>query len=233
MRIPQEGSWTFQSSEIADGFDEHVQGQLPWYSLATQIAAHIGRHYIPVGGRVYDIGAATGNIGNALRETLDSRSAQLIAIDNSDAMRAAYKGPGEFIVADAVSFPYQPFDFGVVFLTAMFFPFASRRAWFNRLQDALRPGGALLIFDKTEPLGGYAGTVIYRLGLANKIASGVPADEILQKEMSLAGVQRPLAPCELPKNFVEVFRLGDFAGWLIEASPVNPSGGSSASGAVL
>ena len=40
-------------------------------------------------------------------------------------------------------------------------------------------------------------------------------DEIIAKELSLAGVQRPLSEEELP-GFTPVFRFGDFAGWLYE-----------------
>ena len=51
--------------------------------------------------------------------------------------------------------------------------------------------------------------------LAGKVAAGVNAREVLAKELSLAGVQRPLAQHELP-GAVEIFRFGDFAGWIIE-----------------
>ncbi|WP_321900045.1 hypothetical protein, partial [Paraburkholderia heleia] len=43
----------------------HVHEQLPWYDLATETVVHFARHYIPNGGRVYDIGCATGNVGRA------------------------------------------------------------------------------------------------------------------------------------------------------------------------
>lgn len=36
------------------------------------------------------------------------------------------------------------------------------------------------------------------------------------KEISLGGVQRPVSPRELGPRAVEFFRLGDFAGWIIE-----------------
>lgn len=39
---------------------------------------------------------------------------------------------------------------------------------------------------------------------------------MMRKELSLSGVQRPLYKGELGSDAVEVFRFGDFAGWLIE-----------------
>jgi hypothetical protein len=79
----------------------------------------------------------------------------------------------------------------------------------------LRPGGAIIIFDKCEPASGYVATVLWRLALAGKAAAGVEAKEILAKELSLGGVQRPISPRELDPA-TEIFRFGDFAGWVIE-----------------
>jgi hypothetical protein len=54
--------WTFKNANVAQNFDQHVREQLPWYELATAIATHFGRHYMPENGLMYDLGASTGNI---------------------------------------------------------------------------------------------------------------------------------------------------------------------------
>lgn len=215
MKIPEE--WTFKHSEIAEGFDRHVREQLPWYDLTTGIVAHVARHYIPQGGLVYDIGASTGNIGNAIKDTLDKREAKLVAIDNSDEMAEIYSGPGEIVTADALEYEFEPFDFAVAFLALMFFPVSRRRQWVLSLVSKIKPGGAILIFDKCSPGSGYASTVLSRLALASKRAAGVSSEEIIEKELSLAGVQRPIDWMSvIPASSVNIFRFGDFAGWLIE-----------------
>jgi tRNA (cmo5U34)-methyltransferase len=211
MKIPRD--WTFKTSEIANGFDRHVREQLPWYELTTGIVSHVARHYIPHGGMVYDIGASTGNIGRAIADTLTARGARLVAIDNAESMRAKYRAPGEFTIADAATFDFQPHDLSVCFLCLMFIPPAARVGFIRRVRANLNPGGALLVFDKTESPSGYAAAVLSRLALAGKVAAGVDAKEILQKEMSLAGIQRPLMKHET-EGGVEIFRFGDFAGWL-------------------
>jgi tRNA (cmo5U34)-methyltransferase len=213
MTIPRD--WTFQTSDVANEFDQHVREQLPWYDLTTGVVAHVARHYIPEGGRVYDIGASTGNIGAALADTLISRRAEFVPIDNSAAMADIYRGPGDLIVADAADFDYQPFDLAVLFLCLMFVPPSKREGFVSRLRDRLRPGGAIIIFDKCEPATGYVATVLWRLALAGKAAAGVDAREILAKELSLGGVQRPINPQEIAPS-TEIFRFGDFAGWVIE-----------------
>jgi tRNA (cmo5U34)-methyltransferase len=211
-------NWTFRDEGVAAGFERHVREQLPWYDLATGAVAHVGRHYIPTGGLVYDIGASTGNIGRALEATLDTRGAILCPIEASAEMAARYSGPqrGRLIVGDARSIAYEPFDLAVMFLTLMFIPVADRQELILRLRCRCRPGGAIVIFDKTEAARGYAATVIWRLALAGKVASGVSAEDIIAKELSLGGVQRPINPAMLGADALEFFRFGEFAGWLIE-----------------
>jgi tRNA (cmo5U34)-methyltransferase len=213
-------NWTFDDQAVAAGFERHVREQLPFYEMATGAIAHIARHYIPAGGLVYDLGAATGNIGRALAPTLAARNAILIAVEPSAEMAALYSGPpetGELVVERAERIKFQPFDVAIAFLTLMFVAPAERRPLLDRLVCAARTGGAIIIFDKCEAEFGYPGTVLWRLALAGKLAAGVDPAEIVAKELSLSGVQRPISPrMLLPGHAVEFFRFGEFAGWLIE-----------------
>lgn len=214
------GDWTFQTAEIARGFDAHVREQLPWYDLATGAVAHIARHYIPNGGLVYDIGASTGNIGRAIAETIAARNARFVAIESSAEMVREYSGPGTIHHADAMAFPYEPFDVGIVFLVLMFLPAGERKGFIRQMCDKIRPGGALIVFDKTVGPSGYLSTVLHRLTIAGKVATGSQPGSIIEKELSLVGVQRPLSrsfmDTAVSPSPVEVFRFGEFAGWVIE-----------------
>ena len=76
-----------------------------------------------------------------------------------------------------------------------------------------------IVCSKAEtfiPIGGYASTVFYRLTLAGKKASGTNSDEIIEKELSLSGVQRPITEDQLAGEFINWFKFGDFSGYLIE-----------------
>jgi tRNA (cmo5U34)-methyltransferase len=212
--IPQ--NWTFETDDVARGFERHVREQLPWYEIATGAVAHIARHYVPEDGVVLDLGASTGNIGRALAPTLEVRNARLIAVERAESMRAQYRGPGEFVAEDLRKYQPPPCDLAIAFLCLMFLPLMDRRTLIARLREALRPGGAIILFDRMEALSGYPATILSRLTLAGKMASGVDPREIVEKELSLMGVQRPLRRAELPDEAVEVFRFGEFAGWLIE-----------------
>jgi len=212
-------NWTFEDEKVAAGFDRHVREQLPFYDMATGAIAHLGRHYIPQGGLVYDIGASTGNIARAIGPTLADRNATYVGIESSRQMVDRWNGPGHVVHADALGFDFKPYDFAVLFLVVMFMPVAERSAWLKNLIAKMRPGGALVLFDKVLPEMGYPGTVMRRLTLAGKVAAGTSAEEIVAKELSLGGVQRPISShllANMPGRPVEFLRFGEFAGWFIE-----------------
>ena len=224
MQIPE--NWSFKSDDIAAAFDAHVREQLPWYELATGVVVHFARHYIAEDGVVIDVGASTGNVARALAETLDQRSAHLYAIDNSAEMIARYAGPGTAEQGDVRSYDFasRAPDLIVAFLVLMFVPPAVRSNVIARMKAALRPGGAIIVFDKREPIAGEVGQITYRLTLAAKYENGAKAEDVIRKELSLAGVQRPLEAGELA-GFVEVFRFGDFSGWVYSAPKVRSQPG--------
>ncbi len=217
LAVPGAGDWTFKDRNVADNFDQHVREQLPWYDLATGIVAHVGRSYLPQNGVMYDIGASTGNVTRCLSHEITSRKVEAISIDNSESMEANCRGLGAFVVADARTHSYRKFHFGVCFLTLMFLPVEDQRTLLDKLVKNIAEGGALLIFDKTEAANGYVGTVMQRLTLAGKMAQGASYEDVVKKELSLSGVQRPINPQALLTRHgaVEIFRFGEFAGWLI------------------
>lgn len=214
-------NWTFEDAKVADAFQRHVRLQLPWYDLATGAVAHIARHYIPLGGRVYDIGASVGNIGNCIGRVLTERKADFVAIESSAEMANVYRGPDKLVVADAMTYKFEEFDCAILFLTVMFMPVATRLSWLKKLVDKIKPGGAIIIFDKFLPPPGnpYVGTILRRLTLAGKVSTGTPSDEIIAKELSIGGVQRPLEHqhfADLGTRAHRVFQFGEFAGYVIE-----------------
>jgi tRNA (cmo5U34)-methyltransferase len=213
MEIPQD--WTFKTDGVASGFDKHVREQLPWYDLMSGAVAHIARHYLPEGGVLLDIGGSTGNLGRNMEGVLTTRGASYIAVDNSPHMASVYSGPGELQIADIRTMEVPEHDVAVMFLVLMFIEPRLRREIIAKVEKKTRKGGILIIVDKLASVGGYLGTVMSRLTLAGKKASGCSGDEIIAKELSLAGVQRPMAFEELG-YYQEVFRFGEFFGCVRE-----------------
>lgn len=215
-------NWTFKTPGAAAAFDAHVREQLPWYEIATGAVLHIARSYVPESGKIVDVGASTGNIGRALAPLITARNALFLPIDNSPAMAKLYDGPGTLAIQDVTQLDFANIrpDLIVCFLSLMFVPVKEReRLLRERMKRYLEPGGAIIVVDKIQPHGGYVGTVNYRLTLAAKYEAGAKPDEIIAKELSIAGVQRPMAAEELD-GFVEFFRFGDFAGYVWERGHV-------------
>ena len=194
-------NWTFNDVKVASNFDDHVREQLPWYDMVSSAIAQIANHYIPEQGTVYD-----------------ERNVDFIPIEKSQQMADMYTGDSPVIVADATEHSFQEFDFGVMFLTMMFIPPHRRNLLLDRMMDSLRDDGALVIVEKTIPTGGYVSTVLSRLTLRAKMQSGAKPDDIIKKELSLSGVQRPINPETLFSSYkyTEFFRYGEFGGYIIE-----------------
>lgn len=214
MKIPND--WTFKNKGVAQEFDTHVRESLPWYDLVSGAVAHTVRHYLPDNGLMYDIGASTGNIGKLLDESLTARRAQLVSIENASEMAEHFEAQGILEIADCTTYNYQPFDVATIFLLLMFLTMEQRQSLLDNLITKCRKGGAIIIVDKIEAKANYIGTINRRLTLAGKVATGVSAEQIIAKELSLAGIQRPLQDNELPNTAEQFFRFGEFAGWIIE-----------------
>ncbi len=123
---------------------------------------------------------------------------------------------GKLEVADALTYDFQMYDFAILFLVLMFLPICERKQFVMKLRSLIKPGGALVIVDKIITPPGYAGTCLRRMAMKWKLDAGANESEIVRKELSLAGYQRPLNPEMFRPFAVEWFRFGEFAGWLIE-----------------
>lgn len=213
--------WSFQAADVARTFDVHVREQLPWYDLATAAIAFLARYYIQFDTRVYDLGCATGNVGRAIASTLTDRCASLTAIDNSAEMLEQYSAPGIATLGDIETYEYEPYSLAVSFLTIQFVPVSRRAALLERLLSRALPGGVLIILERWLSGAGAdadADAALYRLTLDAKLRAGASAEEIMTKELSLVGVQRPLDPTLLQSQryrVTEVFRFGHFASYIL------------------
>jgi tRNA (cmo5U34)-methyltransferase len=102
----------------------------------------------------------------------------------------------------------------------MFIRPSERRRVFELLKRKVKSGGALVVVDKFEGNGGYADTVMRRMTMRQKLASGETAKNIIDKELSLSGIQRPLGV-----EFAEgdrFFQIGEFQGIIFSHTMDNP-----------
>lgn len=219
MDIPK--SWTFKTQAVAADFNNHVVEQLPWYPMITDLVCHIAASYLPNDGKLIDLGASTGSITAHLKQTINDRHINAISVDNSEAMRGHFRGVGRYIVANVVTAiddcELKNYDVAVLMLLVMFIPYRHRATFLRRLIHNGNRGGAVVVVDKITPSDGYLGQVITKMTLKNKIESGVDANEIIKKELSLTGIQRPSDDDLYTSNgFKRWFQVGDFSGYVLE-----------------
>lgn len=213
--------WTFKN--FADDFDGHVREQLPWYDLVTEAVVFIAKNYIPQGGQVYDIGCSTGNITKKLLPTIIERKATICGIDNEKSMLNRYKKsfkdkklPVSAKVSDAQHYIYSNFDVAIVFLTAMFIPKEEQERLFFNLYQHINEGGCIIVVDKVNDSGGYVATVLKRLAMHFKLLNGADSADIIDKELRLSGIQRPIDEQDFSGKVTQFFQMGEFKGWIIE-----------------
>jgi tRNA (cmo5U34)-methyltransferase len=216
-------SWTFDSKEIAETFDAHVREQLPWYELVTEAVTYIIRNYLPHRGVVVDIGASTGNMVHKIAPLVSERLGEIIAIEKSasmcDVLRNKYAKKNDWIHVkemDITKTIMPKGDVYIMFLTMMFIPVEHRKALINSMRANCKRGGVIVVVDKVCDHQGYFSTVLKRLTMHFKLQQGAKPEDVLTKEMSLAGIQIPIDPAILGDEAKQFFRMGEFAGWVIE-----------------
>lgn len=154
-------------------------------------------------------------MGRILEPVLQACGAHLIALEKSEAMANLYKAPGDLLRISATDYRFKPCDLIICFLTLMFIHDPAREELIDRLYSSLKRGGAMIIVDKVT-YDGYPATIMHRLTLFCKTLTQTPPDQIMNKELSLSGVQRPLNTDHLSRyQPFEFFRFGEFAGWII------------------
>jgi tRNA (cmo5U34)-methyltransferase len=205
----------FSGEMIGNNFNSHVREQLPFYEMLTNAVTMIVRNYLPENGLVYDIGASTGNITANLKDFAISRNAKVESIERSEEMSKTWNGYGVIHTANAKDFDYKKFDVCICFLVLMFLSIEERKELLIKLKSQLKEGGIIIIVDKLLVDGGYFGTVMRRLTLDWKLKNGATPEQIITKELSLSGVQRPMTEDELIGGR-EFFKFGEFVGWVIE-----------------
>jgi len=191
--------WRF-AGNAAHHFDEHAARSIPTYSLGHELIATLSDFFVRPGGRVYDIGCSTGALTALLAER--HPSATIIGLDAEPDMtaiarlRLARASGVEILDADATEHDYLPADLVVAYYTLQFVPVERRRALLARIAAALRPGGALIMFEKTLAATGRVQDALTQAYADYKLGRGYSPAEVAAKTVSLRGVLTPLTATE-------------------------------------
>lgn len=191
--------WRF-SGAAAHHFDDHAARSIPAYELGHELVAALSDFFVRPGGRVYDIGCSTG----ALTARLAARhpSAAVVGLDAEPDMTAVARlrladvPNTEILDADATAHGFLLADLVVAHYSLQFVPVERRPPLLARVAGALRPGGALVVFEKTFAASGRLQDLLAQAYADHKLTRGHTAEQVAAKTRSLRGVLTPLTVAE-------------------------------------
>lgn len=198
--VPGE-AWSF-AGPVADHFDTHVARSVPQYAAGHRIITTLAGHFLPPGGTLYDVGCSTGALLAALDTAHQGREVRLIGVDaEPDMVRVARRrftdrADVTIVQADVRALEWRPADVIVAHYCVQFTPVADRPALLAAMHAALRPGGALLWFEKTLAPTPQLQDVMGQAYADHKLSEGYEPAEVLAKARSLRGVLAPLTSAD-------------------------------------
>lgn len=193
------GSWTF-AGEVPRVFGEHVRHSVPLYDIGHDLVCDLATSFLGRAGRGvgYELGCATGELLRRLAtHSPVHASAHWIGVDSEEGMTAAARQRCagldniDLIHGDLTTLTYEACDFVVAYLTLHFIPMDQRVAVIQRIYDALRPGGAVFLFEKVLAANAQLEDLFSTLHYRWKRSAGLSPDEILNKKDSLMGILKP------------------------------------------
>jgi len=172
--LPGDQNFRFDNT-VAEVFDDMLERSVPGYRQVSEMSCTILARYLKPGDLIYDLGCSTGTTLVELATRLDLAGLRFIGLDNSPAMlakarlkaeRAGLADRIDFREVDLTSAHLEPAGAVVMNYTLQFIAPDRRQAFLARLHRALRPGGVLILSEKTvsaDPApNGYTETEIAR-----------------------------------------------------------------------
>ncbi len=146
------------NDRVVEVFDDMLERSIPFYDQVIEGAANILSRFLKDGDSVVDLGCSTGTALIRLSRLLKSNTLHFTGIDSSHAMLEKAKLKAElYSKSDCFSFLEQDIttldlpDTGAFILnyTLQFIRPLQRKDFVQRLYNNLRPGGVLVLSEKT------------------------------------------------------------------------------------
>lgn len=189
-------SFVFDES-VADVFEDMIRRSVPGYAMTLSLMPLIAQRYAQAGTRCYDLGCSLGAGMIALEKGLGDTGAQLVGIDNSSPMldrcranleKSAIRAPFELHCQDIQEATVENASIVVVNFTLQFIPKGQRTPLAQKIYDALKPGGILLLSEKVNFKDDRVQTTLFDLHHDFKRSQGYTDLEISQKRAAIEDV---------------------------------------------
>jgi len=146
------------SNRVVEVFDDMLDRSIPFYSeVIKACGALLDKHLVP-GDTIYDLGSSTGNTLLELSRILNCNNLHYIGIDNSSAMLEKARLKAElyskqeqfsFFEEDILFFNRDNAGAVILHYTLQFIRPPARAKTIQQIYDSMRPGGVLLLSEKT------------------------------------------------------------------------------------
>lgn len=197
----ENANWRFRG-DVVDKFDEHVSKSVPLYAEGHELICQISDYFVKDGSTCYELGCSTGSLTLKLAERNKHREgARFVGIDSEQDMigRAQEKQRElgvkntDFVVDDIVTAEFEPCDLVASYYCVQFIRPSVRQDVIDKVYNALKWGGAFLLFEKVRANDARFQDIMSGLYVDYKLARGYSAEEVVGKARSLKGVLEPFS----------------------------------------
>ena len=217
--------------KVADVFDDMLNRSVPCYRMVIEMVTDILEKFLQPGDHVFDLGCSTGETLLELARKLNPLQLEFTGIDNSPAMieKAIHKAE-MFSLDTNLEFKEEnitaiklPANTGAVIMnyTLQFVNRDKRKEFLSTIYKALRPGGILIISEKTISPKQQTNRAYVDFYLKFKRRNGYSETEISRKRQALENVLVPFsikdnmnllseAGFQTPETFFQWFNFTSF-----------------------
>ena len=192
------GAWAFDRS-VSTVFADMLARSIPGYETMRKITTEIGMEFVKKETDIVDLGASHGQAIEPFLRTFGAHN-RYVAVEPSEAMRAklsdrlaGYHSIVRILDTDLRDrYPHVDASLTLCVLTLIFIPINYRQRILRSIYESTRPGGALILVEKTIGDNGITDKLMVDHYHALKHAQGYSWEEINAKAKSMEGVQVPV-----------------------------------------
>jgi tRNA (cmo5U34)-methyltransferase len=194
-------NWNFKG-EVAKNFVAHVSKSVPYYFEGHKLVCNIGDFFIKNDSLIYELGCSTGELVlNLSKYNKLKPDSKFIGIDiEEDMIKVAEEEKQklninnvDFFVDDIVQYELESSDMIIAYYTIQFIRPSERQLLINKIFNALKWGGAFLMFEKVRANDARFQDMMTILYHDYKLEQGYTPEEIITKSRSLKGILEPFS----------------------------------------
>lgn len=199
------------SFDTVEQFDNHIELSIPTYANLREAILRMATYFVKADSIVYDLGCSTGLTLAKLALSVPD-SVRLIGIDNSHNLLGKatdHRVERQRVDLTSDRLVLAPCDLVLSVFTLQFLPVHTRAHLIRKVYDALIPGGAFLVAEKTYIDDGLIQD-LYTFGYYDQKLKSFTPQEILDKQLSLRQIMRPQTESENMKLLGEFGKIYPF-----------------------